>query len=215
MRNALASGGVTTTDANAADAVDRAVEALAGGRAVVLPTDTVYGVAVALRVPGATELLFALKDRPADVPIAVLVASVAQAGEIADLPPAASPAGHILQRWWPGALTAVLPARAGEARTVGGGGTAIGVRYPDALLVRAIAERVGPLATTSANRHGQPTPSSAGEAAAALSGPVALVVDGGLLAGLASTVVDLTGPSPTVLREGAVSAAEVASVVAG
>jgi L-threonylcarbamoyladenylate synthase len=93
------------------------------------------------------------------------------------------------------------PDRAGW--DLGGDPGTIGVRCPDHPLVRAVAARTGPIATTSANRHGRPTPATAAEAAAALTGPVAVVADGSRLAGTASTVVDLTVEPWRVLRQGA------------
>ena len=83
------------------------------------------------------------------------------------------------------------------------------MRVPDHDLVRAVAEGAGPLATTSANRHGEPTPPTASSAAAALTGAPDLVVDGGPCQGEASTVVDATGDTPVVLREGPVTAADL------
>lgn len=176
---------------------------------MVLPTDTVYGLAALPTVPGATDRLFALKGRAEDQPLAVLAADAGQALALAEPPPAAVAA--LVDRHWPGPLTLVLCRRAGARGLVLGGdpGT-IGLRCPDHDLVRAIASRVGPLATTSANRHGQPTPVSAAEAAAALDGQVDLVVDGGRCAGLASTVLDATVEPWKILREGAITAAELA-----
>jgi tRNA A37 threonylcarbamoyladenosine synthetase subunit TsaC/SUA5/YrdC len=91
----------------------------------------------------------------------------------------------------------------------------VGVRVPDHPLVRAVAEQVGPLATTSANRHGQPTPPEAAGAAASLAKPPDLVIDDGPCVGVASTVVDVTGPSPVMLREGPISEAEVRQALSG
>ncbi len=180
--------------------VDEIVAALRAGEAVVLPTDTVYGVAALPAVEGATARLRALKERGADTPFAVLVADEAQAAAVAELPPAAA---RLARAHWPGPLTLVL--RRADAATgwdLGGDPTTIGVRCPDHPLVRAVAREAGPIATTSANRHGRPTPPTAPEAAAALLGDVALTVDGGALPGTASTVVDLAGSTPRILREG-------------
>ena len=169
----------------------------------MLPTDTVYGVGVALSVPGATARLFALKDRPASTPIAVLVASWAQALELVE-PPGAK-VERLLERLWPGPLTVVLRRRPDVVVDLGGDGATVGVRCPAHDFLRGLATEVGPLATTSANRHGEPTPASALDAAAALTAPVALVVDGGACAGVASTVVDGTDPALPVLRAGPIS----------
>jgi tRNA threonylcarbamoyl adenosine modification protein (Sua5/YciO/YrdC/YwlC family) len=171
-------------------AVAETVTALRSGGVVVLPTETVYGLAV---LPGGEDRLIALKDRPTDMPIAVLVADSAQVEALASVPPAA---GELMAAHWPGPLTLVLPARDGS-------GT-IGVRFPDHAFVRAVAAEVGPIATTSANRHGEPTPATAREAAAGLAGPVDVVIDGGPITGTASTVVDATVDPPVVLRAGPV-----------
>lgn len=182
--------------------VDRLVEALLAGEPVVIPTDTVYGVAALPSVPGATARLYALKDRRPDVPLAVLVADVAALDGLAatvDDRTAALVAAH-----WPGPLTVVVrrhPDRAGW--DLGGDPGTVGVRCPDDPLVRAVAARTGPIATTSANRSGEPTPPTAAEAAASLTGPVAVVADGGTRDGQASTVVDLTVDPWRILRQGA------------
>jgi L-threonylcarbamoyladenylate synthase len=178
-------------------ALDRAEAVLRAGGTVVLPTDTVYGLAT---LPDRQQRLAELKGRPEAMPIAVLVASTEQAARLATVTPAA---GKLAARFWPGPLTLVLPT--GEGRT-------LGIRCPDAAWVQALARRVGPIATTSANRHGEPTPVEGPAAAAALVEPPDLLVDGGPCAGTASTVVDVTGSSPLVLREGPISRAEVDEV---
>jgi tRNA threonylcarbamoyl adenosine modification protein (Sua5/YciO/YrdC/YwlC family) len=205
---------VSILSATAERAVDEAVTALLAGQAVVIPTDTVYGVGVSATLESATDLLFALKDRPSDVPVAILVASLDQAADLAQLPAAGSAGAALLDLWWPGPLTVVLRRRAGSGLAIGGDGTTVGIRWPASELVQAIAGRAGPLAVTSANRHGEPTPADAAGAAASLTGPVTLVLDGGRLDGVASTVVDLTGAAPVVLREGAVSTADIVWVSA-
>jgi L-threonylcarbamoyladenylate synthase len=200
---------VQTIEAGADDAVEAAVRVLLDGGAVVLPTDTVYGVAVAASVPQATARLFALKDRPDAVPLAVLVDSLDQARQLCDV---SSPAvGRLVDRWWPGPLTVVLPRRADVVVELGGDGSSIGVRCPDHDLVRALAREVGPLATTSANRHGEPTPTTAADVLAVLGDGVALVIDGGPCHGVASTVVDGRDASLVVLRAGPISPEQVAA----
>ncbi|HEX9992439.1 MAG TPA: L-threonylcarbamoyladenylate synthase [Acidimicrobiales bacterium] len=184
------------------EVVDAVVEALLRGGVVALPTDTVYGLAVDPGVPGATRRLFELKERPDTQPVAVLVASLDQARLLAHPVPAY--ASKLMATHWPGALTLVLPRRRGVGLELGPPPDTVGVRCPDDPLVRAVADRLGPLATTSANRHRHPTPETAGEIAALFGDRLALVVDGGARAGRASTVVDCTGSSPVVLREGEV-----------
>jgi len=187
-------------------------EALQGGGVVLLPTDTVYGIAVLASAPGATARLFALKERSEGQPVAVLVADRSQALGLADAPGEA--ALRLMERLWPGPLTLVLRrSSTAAALELGGDPATVGLRCPDHDLVRALAAEVGGVATTSANRHNQPTPRTAAEAAASLVGAVDLVVDGGRLGSVASTVVDLTGSEPKVLREGAVTVDHVHRVL--
>lgn len=183
--------------------VERAAKALLGGGLVVLPTETVYGLAALASDPTATRALFEHKGRGVDVPVAVLCADAEQALSLTQGAPAM--AHELAAAHWPGPLTMVLPRRSGLGWSLGEPVGTIGLRCPAHDLVRALAARVGPLATTSANRHGMPTPSSASEAAAQLLGPVDLVIDGGPLSGAPSTVVDLTGDVPRVLRPGPVA----------
>ena len=185
-----------------------AADHLAAGRAVVVPTDTVYGLAVLAAVPGASDAVFAIKGRPADVPLAVLVDSFAQAESLVESPSAE--VARVLERLWPGPLTVVLRRREGTGLELGGDGTTIGVRCPDHALVRALARRLGPLAVTSANLHGEPTPVDAATVAAVLGERVAYVVDGGRCDGTASTVVDGTTDELRVLRAGPISEEHIA-----
>lgn len=190
--------------------VDELVAALLAGEPVVVPTDTVYGVAALPSVPGATERLYALKDRRPDVPLAVLCAGPEDLAALAAPGTLDERATALVRRHWPGALTVVVRRHADRAGwDLGGDPGTLGVRCPASPLVRAVAARTGPIATTSANRSGQPTPATATEAAASLTGPVAVVADGGRLDGTASTVVDLTAEPWRVLRPGSLTAAEL------
>jgi tRNA threonylcarbamoyl adenosine modification protein (Sua5/YciO/YrdC/YwlC family) len=190
------------------DDVDLLVEALLAGAVVVLPTDTLYGVGAVPTDPAAMERLFALKGRGQDAPIAVLCGTALQALGLVD------PACHhlvepVAERWWPGPLTLVLPRRDDVELHLGEPASTVGVRVPDHPLVRAVTARVGPIAVSSANRHGQPTAVTAEEARLEFGDEVAVVVDDGPLAGTASTVLDATGPEWRVLREGPLPAAEI------
>jgi L-threonylcarbamoyladenylate synthase len=198
---------VRLSDGRAA-ATERATAALAAGGVVVLPTDTVYGLAALPGDRAATDRLFRLKDRSERTPLAVLCATPDQALALVD-PGVVAELQQATARWWPGPLTVVAARRAGAALHLGEPVTTIGLRVPDHDLVRALAERVGPIAATSANRHGEPTAPTATEAAAGLLGPVDLVVDGGRLDGGASTVVDLTTSPWHVLREGPITAEDL------
>jgi L-threonylcarbamoyladenylate synthase len=142
----------------------------------------------------------------------VLVADAEQARELAgDLTPAAE---RLIAEFWPGGLTLVVPRRPGLKLQLGGtdDDTTIGLRLPDHPVPRALAAKVGPLAATSANRHGHRTPVEAAEVADELGAAVDLVLDGGRCEGSASTVVSVTAEGVTVLREGRVPGADVLRV---
>jgi L-threonylcarbamoyladenylate synthase len=181
-----------------AGALDAAEAALRAGDAIIVPTDTVYGLAA---LQASSEALYALKGRPDSLPIAVLVESREQAGSLVEV---SGTAGLLAEAFWPGPLTIVLPSRTGS--------DTLGVRCPDHDFTRALARRVGPLAVTSANRHGERTPAMASEAAASLTGEVALVIDGGPCHGVASTVVDATGPEVTIIRAGPIAEEQIRAV---
>lgn len=191
--------------------VDAAVATLRAGEAIVVPTDTVYGLAALPTVAGAVDRLFALKGRPADMPVAVLVAGLEQVEALAEMSAAAR---RLAEAFWPGPLTMVLPRKASVDLPLGAPHETIGVRWPDHPVIAALASEVGPLATTSANRTGEPTPEGAADAAAALTGPVGMVLDGGPCAGIASTVIDVTGPDLRVLRHGTITEVDLRAALA-
>ena len=191
--------------------VDAAVAALQAGEVVVLPTETVYGLAA---LPRATARIFELKGRGPDVPLAVLCADADQALALVDDP--GDPVARVAKELWPGPLTLVLPRRPGLGYELGEPATTVGVRCPDHALVRAITAQVGPVAATSANLHGRPTPDTAAEVAAVFGAGVAAVVDGGPCDGEPSTVVDATDPDPAnwrVLRQGTLTLAEITATL--
>jgi L-threonylcarbamoyladenylate synthase len=189
------------------EAIDQVVAHLLAGGVVAIPTDTVYGLAALATSAEAVGALIDLKGREQQQPIAILIDSVEAVAPYLEAPTALDG----VARFWPGALTAVVLARPGglvppvvtEAAT-------IGVRMPDDDLARAVIRACGGvLAVTSANRHGEPPATSAEECAAAF-GDALIVLDGGTRASTApSTVVDLTGPRPRVLRPGPISAADL------
>ena len=189
------------------EAVAAALDALRAGEPVGVPTDTVYGLAVNAADAGAIQQLFELKRRPEDRSIAVLVADVAAAAALVELN---TPARRLAEHFWPGPLTIVATRTPTAPRHLGTGAT-IGVRLPDDEVMRAIAGP-SPLAVTSANLHGGPTPSTA-QGVAELFPTLGLVIDGGPRPGASSTVVDMTAATPVVLREGPVSLDEISSAV--
>jgi L-threonylcarbamoyladenylate synthase len=190
-----------------------AIALLRAGGIVAVPTDTVYGIAADLALPDAIERLFAAKQRPPDKAVAVLLADAGQASELGEVSPAAA---VLALRFWPGGLTLVLPVRpqARLPRILAGGAPTIGVRVPDHATPRAIAAVLGPLPTTSANRSGEPDARDAREIHERLGGSLAMVIDGGPIhGGPGSTVVDCTLEWPSILREGAIPAAQIAAAL--
>ncbi len=186
-----------------------AVEALANrlteGGVVVLPTDTVYGIAARAADADGVAELYRRKGRDPDVPTAVLVADPAQADGLWSEP---SPGRtRLTSRFWPGPLTIVDRRAHGLGWDLGGDPSSLGARCPDHALVRALAARVGPLAVSSANRSGDPPVVRADAVAAAL-GEDLVVADGGRLEGSPSTVVDLRNGFD-VLRVGGATEAEL------
>ncbi len=175
-----------------------------------LPTDTIYGLGVAISALGGTAALFTLKERPTEVALPVLVGSLEQALTLCQEPSAK--VRRLMDAFWPGPLTIVLARRAGLDVDLGGRGDTIGVRLPAHPVPVALARRAGPLAVSSANRHGQPTPADAAGVAAAFGADLALVLDAGPAAAGASTVVDGTGDELSVLREGPITAERLASI---
>ena len=177
------------------------------------PTDTVYGLAADPFRPGATDRIFAAKRRPRDVALPVLVTGRDQALTLTTAVP--DLALGLMERFWPGALTLVLPSRADLAADLGDDEVTVGVRCPAHPVARALCQAAGPLATTSANFHGGATFTTAQEVAAAFDTSVPVVLDAGRCAGRPSTVVDCTGHDPKLLREGRISWAEVLSFLTG
>jgi len=181
------------------------ITALCNGRAVVLPTDTVYGLCALPFDRAAMAEIFDRKGRSADTPIAVLCADSTQALALADLEAAdRASVERVAAALWPGPLTLVLPRRADLGWPLGEPVTTIGLRVPDDPFLRELMLEVGPLAATSANRHGEPTAPTAAGVAASLGADLPLV-DGGDRGTVASTVVDAIGHEWRVLREGNVS----------
>jgi tRNA threonylcarbamoyl adenosine modification protein (Sua5/YciO/YrdC/YwlC family) len=183
-----------------------AAAVLAAGDVVAIPTDTVYGLAVDPSRPGATALLFAVKGRPDAVALPVLVGEPAVAFGLGVFE---GPSARLAERFWPGALTVVVRrAAAAGAFELGGDPDTIGLRCPANDLARRLLRTSGPLAVSSANRHGEAPCHSADEVRAAFGDSVA-VLDGGECEGLPSTVVAVSRNGLTCLREGALAMSEL------
>jgi L-threonylcarbamoyladenylate synthase len=198
---------MTVIRANDLQSLSDAAMTLDRGGLVVIPTDTVYGVAARLDRPEAIARLYVAKGRPEEKPIPVLISSPDQLAWLtSDLPIGAA---AFAAQFWPGALTIALPRSAAVPDLVVAGGDTVGLRMPDHPFALAlIAVCGGALAVTSANRSGEPSLREAAAVARAIGGAVDLIVDGGTTpGGLASTVVTLAEDGPRVLREGPIDLA--------
>lgn len=182
--------------------IDQAIAALDDRMCIVMPTDTVYGIAARPDHPEAVALVFALKGRPEDKPLPVLGASIADLSSVVTFDDRAV---RVAARWWPGPLTVVLRRSENFEHDLGGGTDApVAVRIPAHPLARELLERSGPLAVTSANRSGEEPAGDADTARAEFGDEIPVYLDGGIAIGRASTVLDLTA-DPKVLRVGAVA----------
>lgn len=183
----------------------RAVEVLQRGGIVVFPTDTVYGVGAHAFMDDAVSKLYQVKERPRERAIALLIADAQDMAILASPVPQA--AWQLAERFWPGGLTLVLPKAPSLATLATAGGDTVALRIPNHPFALALIHALGaPLAATSANPTGMPSPTTAHQAREQLGNRVDLVVDGGrCLGGVESTVLDLSGPEPRILREGAIS----------
>ncbi|HEX2254160.1 MAG TPA: L-threonylcarbamoyladenylate synthase [Thermoanaerobaculia bacterium] len=181
---------------------------LRAGKVVVVPTETVYGLAVRAGDPEGLRRVFALKDRPAEVNLPVLIGHPDQlAGLGVDFDPVAR---ALAERFWPGPLTLVMGFEAAAERPAWlAGRVEVAVRLPDLELLRRVAELAGPLLLTSANRHGTGPKTSVAEAVASLAGEVDAAVDAGVLSSVPSTIVNTRRVPPVVERVGSLASEEV------
>jgi L-threonylcarbamoyladenylate synthase len=196
------------------DPIQDAAAAARAGELVVFPTDTVYGIGTRPDDPTATTRVFDAKGRPRELELPILVVSLAQAREVAAFDQRAD---DLATRLWPGALTLVLPRTpASRSFDLGGDLATIGVRMPHHPLALALLARTGPLAVTSANRSGQPTPVDCGDLERVFGDRVAVYLCGDRpMAGPPSTVVDLAHGPLRVLRAGALPAAAIRAALDG
>jgi L-threonylcarbamoyladenylate synthase len=194
--------------------VEEAVTALRTGLPVILPTDTVYGLCADAYREAPVQRLVRLKGRPDGRPIALLAPDL---DVVLDAVPELRGRAAVLARaLLPGPYTLILPNPGRRFRWLcGSNPETIGIRVPDLPdETRAILDRVGAVAATSANAHGRPDPARAGDIPEEIWRAAGALVDAGPLPGKPSTVLDLTGPQPRVLREGAVSAREALATIA-
>ena len=189
----------------------RALAVLNNGGLVAFPTDTVYGVGALAFNGEAVGRIYVVKDRPVEKAIPVLIGDPTDLTKVTLEAPGA--AVRLAARFWPGPLTLVVPKHPDLPETVSVMPT-VGVRVPDHTTARALLLAAGPMAVTSANLSGQPSPSTAQEVFVQLSGRIALIIDSGKApGGVPSTVVDCSGPEPLILREGPILKDEIWAVL--
>jgi len=193
---------IVVTPENMQEALAKAAKVLRDGGIVAFPTDTVYGVGALVFLEDAVEKLFQAKMRNRGRAIPVLLGHVRELNRVArNIPPAA---WQLAGAFWPGALSMVVEKSPLVPGVVTGGGPTVAVRIPDHRLALKLIERTGaPLATTSANISGRPSPVTADEVEASLGEAIDLLLDGGPCpGGTASTVIDLTMSPPKIVRSG-------------
>jgi tRNA threonylcarbamoyl adenosine modification protein (Sua5/YciO/YrdC/YwlC family) len=178
------------------------VEALDAGGVVGVPTDTVYGIACRPDDAAALARVYTVKRRPPEMAVGLLAASAEQLGPLVTMP---ATARRLAAVFWPGGLSLVLPATLGSGLAVPRPRGTLMVRVPGHPLLRELLRRTGPLAVTSANRHGEPACTTAAEVAGCLAGELDALLDGGPGDGRGSTIIDCSEDPPRVLRTGPVS----------
>jgi L-threonylcarbamoyladenylate synthase len=192
-------------------ALKHAVDILLHGGLVAFPTDTVYGLAALPYQSESVERLYVAKGRNSERAIAILLGDAGQinqvAGEVSPL------ALKLAEQFWPGPLTLIVPRHSALPRTLSPNQT-IGVRIPDHPLARSLLRLAGPLAVTSANLSGGENATTAREVLAQLKNRIHLILDGGATpGGVPSTVIDCTGPSPLLIREGPIAFDELQAIL--
>ncbi len=195
------------------DTLRQAVVALRHGNVIVFPTETLYGLGADALNIAAVEKVFQLKDRDPDNPIPVLVSDRTMLiSLLAEIPPLAE---QLMERFWPGPLTLVLPARGNIPRPLVNRSGGIGVRISSQPIATALVNLLGrPLTATSANPSGKPGARTVAQARGYFSGSVELFLDGGELnAPKPSTVVEVVGSKLTIIRRGAIDASALYSVI--
>jgi L-threonylcarbamoyladenylate synthase len=191
------------------DALQEAAKWIRNGGLVALPTDTLYGLAVDPFRSDAVARVFMVKGRAAGQALPLIAADADQiAARLGRLSPAAQ---RLAEKFWPGPLTLLVPAPAALVREVTGGSGRVGVRVPADDIARAICRAADrPITATSANRSGQPATADPEEVERTLGQDVDLLIDAGPTPGGApSTIVDVTGPAPQLVRAGAVPWIEI------
>jgi tRNA threonylcarbamoyl adenosine modification protein (Sua5/YciO/YrdC/YwlC family) len=194
------------------DAIRSAAHAVSTGELVVLPTDTVYGLGADAFDTVAVGDLLRVKGRGRDMPVPVLVGSWSTIDGLVSVVDART--RDLIEAFWPGGLTLVVNHAPSLTWDLGESGGTVAVRMPLHPVAIELLEDTGPMAVSSANRHGQPAAQTAAEARAQLGDDVAVYLeDGQALGGVASTIVDVTAGRPRILRLGAIDVASLREVV--
>ena len=189
--------------------IEKGISILKQGGIVAFPTDTVYGLGAGANNQQAVERVYRVKERPQNIALPLLLANVSQIGEVAEpVPPIAWLLAH---HFLPGALTIVLHKSNSVPDIVTAGGITVAVRVPAHPIPIALAEGLGaPIVGTSANVSGKPSALTADEVYSQFGNKIDLVIDGGRCpGGRESTIIDVTGDEPVILREGAISREEL------
>ena len=189
--------------------VEKGIAILRQGGIVAYPTDTVYGLGACMNIRSAVERIYQVKQRPPDMALPLLVANFSQLDELSGTVPAI--ALKLISQFLPGVLTIVLPTSPSVPDIITAGGATVAVRIPAHPIPIALIDGIGaPLVGTSANISGKPSPLTAAEVHDQLGDEVDLIInDGQPCPGTASTIVDVTGEVPVVMREGAISREEI------
>ena len=185
--------------------VERGISILKQGGIVAFPTDTVYGLGACADIGQAVERVYQVKERPRNMALPLLLANISQISEVArPVPQIAWVLAHI---FLPGGLTLVLHKSGSVPDIIAAGGETVAVRVPNHLIPMMLIEGVGtPIVGTSANLSGKPSALTADEVYSQFGDRIDLIIDGGRCpGGKESTIVDVTGETPVVLREGAIS----------
>jgi L-threonylcarbamoyladenylate synthase len=195
-----------------AAAYSAAADAIEAGDLVVLPTDTVYGIAADAFKADAVQRLLDAKGRGRDMPPPVLISAVETLDALATSVPESG--RRLCEEFWPGALTVICYAQTSLMWDLGDTRGTVALRVPDHENTRELLSRTGPLAVSSANLSGKPAATDVYEAERQLTDSVAVYLDGGQVSGgEPSTIVDLTGELPQVVREGAIGVDRLREVV--
>jgi tRNA threonylcarbamoyl adenosine modification protein (Sua5/YciO/YrdC/YwlC family) len=204
----------TGTEEEREAALSSATVAVQKGQLVVLPTDTVYGIGADAFDPMAVKELLAAKGRGREMPPPVLVSATTTLDALATKVP--DYARRLVEEFWPGPLTLVCTQQSSLQWDLGETRGTVAVRMPDHELALALLERTGPMAVSSANKTGEPAAEDADAAERMLGEDVEIILDGGpVTGGLASTILDVTGERPRVLRLGALSVESLNEVLDG